>query len=208
MKMIKVKIIWREPNTRIYSNYELENLVDLRTDIKKQTTYVLRKVRYQVEKTPKILEFFKTTYYAYVYTEFEDYIELNELPVGKKRYKNVVKKTNSNVILLNTLERIEEMIDVSLEKRQEPMMVSLIAPKMTKSRIVIIRIIFTDKKMKRHECSVEFDKIKWTFKIQKVESINPQLIIDVVKKSFFRTTYPTRVYRRKHKVIQNENTIE
>lgn len=206
--MIKVKIEVRGYENRIHDEYELHSLVALREDIKKQTTYVLRQVRYKVEKTKKVLDFFKSTYYAYFYTEFENYIELNQIPVGKKRYKNVIKKTNSNIILLNTLERIEELIDVSLEKRKEPMNVSLITPKMTRARKVSIRLLFTDKKLKRHECNVEFDKVDWTFSIQKIESSKPQLIMDVVKKSFFRTTYPTRTYRKKHKVMQDENTVE
>jgi hypothetical protein len=203
--MINVKIVWKNTN-KIYEEKTLNNLIDLREDISKQTAYVLKKIRYQIEKTSKVLDFFKRTYYAFFYVEYDDYIELNEVEAGRKRYKNIVKKTNSNMVLSNTLERIEEMLDERLQEYR--MSVSIIAPRMTKLRVETIKILFTDVNLKKHECYVNFDKISWVFKIEKVASVNPSLIIREVNKCFRYTTYPTRVYRKKHKVIQDENTSE
>jgi len=202
--MIKVKVVRLRTNELLYWKSYF-SLNDLREAISKITFSDLRSTDYQIQKTPRVLEFLKRTYVGRFLTEFDEYVSLTALKNGQKRVKNYRKKTNSNRILENTLLRIQNAFDKKLKKHN--ITATVIMPNMFNDKNEIIKIDFTEKK-ERHVCIVSFDKVKWTFNIVKIETSKPKLLINIINKVFSYTTTPTRIYREKHKVIENENNAK
>lgn len=145
-------------------------------------------------------------YYSHFYTVFETYITLNKTKPGEKRRKYAKKKTNSNLILLNTLERFEYNLNESLELRK--MSAVVLTPKFEENNKARFTIVMEGKS--EHKCEVIFNKTDWTFEIGQVVSNSPKMVIKIVEKLLFETTYPTRYYRKKHKVKEKtyEDNIE
>jgi hypothetical protein len=164
------------------------------------------KYSYRINYTPKIESLMAKNYYAYFYTVFDTYITLNKTKPGEKRRKYAKKKTDSNLILLNTLERFEYNLSKRLELKK--MSAVVLTPRFEANNKARFTIIIEGKQ--EHKCEVIFDKTKWTFEIGEVVSASPKMIIKIVEKVLFENTYPTRYYRKKHKVQEKtyEDNIE
>jgi hypothetical protein len=118
--------------------------------------------------------------------------------------KNNTKKTNSNKILENTLLRIQ--IYLNKEMRNQRAKATVMMPRLTSERYEKIKIQIDDQ-VNSHFFEIQFDKILWEFKITSVKTTRPAFI-RIISKAIRYTTTPTKVYREKHKVIQNENNIK
>lgn len=202
-KMIKVRVLKKNKN-EIVEEKQILTLYDLERYISRVSSTDIRYNDYHIEKTPRTLEFFKRTYFAYFYVEFEDYISLVSLKHAQKRVKNYRKKTNSNKIFENTLLRIQIRLDKTFRKyRMTP---TVIMPRLSNERYEKIKINIKDQE-NTHAFEFEFDKVLWTFKTISIKTTKPNLIKEV-SKSIRYTTTPTKIYREKHKVIENENYIK
>jgi hypothetical protein len=179
----------------------LHTLYDLETYISRVSASDIKFNDYHIQKSQRVLEFFKRTYYAHFYVEFYDYIGLCKLYHSQKRLKNNTKKTNSNKILENTLLRIQTYLNK--EMRNQRAKATVIMPRLTGERYEKIKIQIDDQ-VNSHFFEIEFDKTLWLFKIISVKTTRPNFI-KIISKAIRYTTTPTRVYREKNKVIENEN---
>ncbi len=203
--MIYVKV-FKKNTDEIVEEKTIPTLYDLENYISRVTSEDIRYNDYRIIKTDRVLEFFKRTYYSHFYVEFDTYIVLCRLYHSQKRLKNYRKKTNSNKILENTLERIQ----VSLKKRfrNAPYTPYLIVPKLTKNRYENIKVKLKENNSSfEHNFEFEFDKALWTFKVVSINTKQLKLL-KIITEIFRYTTTPTKIYREKHKVLENENYIE
>jgi len=206
--MIKV-IVYKKSDDgytagNIVEEKTIPTLYDLERYISRVSSSDIRFNDYHIQKSQRVLEFFKRTYYAHFYVEFDDYIGLCKLYHSQKRLKNNKKKTNSNKILENTLLRIQ--IYLNKEMRKQRAKATVMMPRLTSERYEKIKIQIDDQ-VNPHFFEIQFDKILWEFKITSVKTTRPAFI-RIISKAIRYTTTPTKIYREKHKVIQNENNIK
>jgi predicted phosphohydrolase len=205
-KMIRLQIR-KKRSDDIVEERILYSLFELEKFISRISSYDIRGNDYFIEKSQRVMEFFKRTYFAKFYVEYDRYITLCPLRDGQKRVKNYKKKTDSNKIFLNTLSRIQKYLDKSFKKYK--MTAIIVMPKISFNREEIVKVVVEEKEpLRRHTCLFAFDKVSWTFKIAKLESSKPGLVLKLIADAINYTTTPTRIYREKHKVLLNENTIK
>lgn len=201
--MIKVQVLKKYPS-EVVEEKEIPTLYDLERYISRITSTDIRYNDYHIEKTQKTLEFFKRTYFANFYVEFENHIALCPLKHAQKRVKNYRKKTNSNKIFENTLIRIQ--LNLNKYFRKYNMKPFVIMPRISNQRYEKLKINVEDKTA-THSFEFEFDKILWDFRTTMVKTTKPN-IIRVITQAIRYTTTPTKIYREKHKVIENENNLK
>jgi hypothetical protein len=206
--MIKVLVYKKSYDNVLTGNLVEEKvfytIYDLERYISRVSSSDIRFNDYHIQKSQRVLEFFKRTYYAHFYVEFDDYIGLCKLYHSQKRLKNNKKKTNSNKILENTLLRLQ--IHLNKQMRSQRSKATVIMPRLTSERYEKIKIQIDDQ-VNSHFFEIQFDKILWEFKMISVKTTRPNFI-RIISKAIRYTTTPTKVYREKHKVIQNENNIK
>jgi hypothetical protein len=206
--MIKV-LVYKKSYDNVLSGNLVEEktfytLYDLERYISRVSSSDIRFNDYHIQKSQRVLEFFKRTYYAHFYVEYDNYISLCKLYHSQKRLKNNTKKTNSNKILENTLLRIQ--VYLNKEMRSQRSKATVIMPRLTGERYEKIKIQIDDQ-VNSHFFEIEFDKTLWLFKIIYAKTTRPNFI-KIISKAIRYTTTPTKVYREKHKVVQYEDNAE
>jgi hypothetical protein len=206
--MIKVLVYKKSYDNVLAGNLVEEKtfytLYDLERYISRVSSSDIRFNDYHIQKSQRVLEFFKRTYYSHFYVEYDDYISLCKLYHSQKRLKNNKKKTNSNKILENTLLRIQ--IYLNKEMRNQRAKATVVMPRLTTERYEKIKIQIDDQ-VNSHFFEIQFDKVLWEFKIVMVKTTRPNFI-KIISKAIRYTTTPTKVYREKHKVVQYEDNAE
>lgn len=193
---------------RFISDFEVskqeDNFEKLKVMISKITSNSLKHTRYVFERTKELEEFFKKTYIKPFFYIFDDEIELRQIKNGQKRVKNYVKKTNSNKVLSNTIERINKDFEEKLKGyRVEAQFQNII---LTKKENELLKIIVKDKMTNFNgEISIYFNKRKWSYEVIEANISRPKIIIPVINKIIYYRTMPTRNYRSINKVKENEN---
>jgi hypothetical protein len=201
--MINYKIKKRGMN-----NFELikqeEDIEKLKLMISKITSSSLKHTRYVFERTKEMEEFFKKTYIRPFFYIFDDAIELRQIRNGQKRVKNYEKKTNSNKVLMNTIERINKDFEEKLKGyRVEAKFLNV---NLTKKENELLKIYVKDTFANfTGEISIYFNKRKWNYEIIEANVSRPKTIIPIINKIIYYRTMPTRNYRSANKVIENEN---
>jgi hypothetical protein len=193
--------VYKKFSEEVVEERTFSTIYDLENYISRVSSIDIKYNDYRIAKTEKVLEFFKKTYYANFYVEFDRYIELCVLNKSQKRLKNNKKKTNSNKILENTLLRIQTGLNKELKKTNLKPIV--IMPRLSKERYEKIKIFIREKNYE-HFFLIDFDKIFWEFRVVTIQTTQPKLI-KILTDVFRYTTTPTRIYREKNKVIQNED---
>lgn len=201
--MIKVQVL-KKWNNEVVEQKDIPTLYDLERYISRITSTDIRYNHYHIEKSQSVLEFFKRTYFARFYVEFDNYISLCALKHAQKRVKNYRKKTNSNKILENTLLRLQVQLNKAM--RTQRAKATVIMPKLSNDRYEKIKIQ-VDEQINSHVFVVEFDKILWDFKLSSIKTTKPNLI-RLITQTIRYTTTPTKIYREKHRVIENENNVK
>jgi hypothetical protein len=199
--MIAVELIERI-KSELFATFTFETIQELDFFIKSRTAENISYVRHVISKSKKLVDFFEKNYNPKFYLIREKTIELLPIKKSEKRGLTQTKRTNKEKVFNKTLVRIKHELDKEFKK--ENFKSSVFSLYKTSEAVEVFQVVLSDKKTK-HVFNISFNKIAWKFEFLKVETTNPLNTFKRLNKVLKAKTEPTRIYRKAHKVIFNED---